>query len=105
MKHPKRFLQVSYEQYHKEPIPTFRSLFEFTFDVKVQEIAIKEALKYYDFQKQKAREWQFTQDESKHFHFMGKESYRDMIEEHLYRELCCKLDDGLTCKFGYSLSP
>ena len=103
-KYPDKFFQVSYEQFLKTPITSFGELVEFAFDFEASSQIVKDALSYYDFKKQKSREHRFTEDETKHFHFKGKESYRDMMGEEIYGDICHKLRGSLTSTFGYSLA-
>ena len=101
--YPQRFLQVSYEQFSTTPILSFGDLIEYAFGVEALPSIIEEALNFYEFQKQKKREYRFARDERKHFHFMGKQSYRDLIGEENYNNICYKLKNNLTSTFGYSL--
>jgi hypothetical protein len=79
--HPSRTLIVSYEQMRKAPKDTFARLLEFGFDENVSDAILDEALEFYSFESQKARERQFSSDENSHFHYKGKTSYRDEMGE------------------------
>ena len=97
------FIQIRYEDCINDSVSTFRTLIKFSFGFDADASIIEEALDYYNFRKQKIREHQFTRNEDQHFHFMGQLTYRNIIDEFLYIDICRKLAHGLTDNFGYSL--
>ncbi len=76
-------------------------MIEFAFDVEIGEKLIADAVSYYSFDKQKQREWKFSEDETRHFHFHGAIDYSDMIAPDTMAMIRGRIAAGLRYDFGY----
>lgn len=103
-KKPENFLVLSYESFKGSPIKSFQEMLSFAFDINIDETIICEALDYYSFNKQKEREALFSSETNNHFHYQGKLSYQEEINEKTHLEICKYLKDNLISDFGYHLS-
>ena len=91
-----------YEDYKAKPIETFGRLVEYAFSIDVSDDIIAEAVGYFSFDKQKRREYRFSEDEQKHFHFKGAPSYEHLIDKETLRYIHQRLQNELTYDFGYN---
>ncbi len=96
-----RFRVFRYEDMRREPVKQFRAMFEYVFGFDVGEVIVAEALDFYSFEKQKEREWRFSGDENRHFHFRGALDYRDMIDPATMVNIRRALAERLRHDFGY----
>lgn len=91
-----------YEDLRCDSLPQFRHMFDYVFDFDVGDDLVGEALACYSFKTQKQREWQFSEDETKHFYFRGALDYFDLIGNDTLNFICQELTRRLTHRFGYS---
>jgi hypothetical protein len=91
-----------YEAMRAQPLVEFRAMFEFVFGFDVGETVLQEALDHYSFQRQKEREWRFTGDEKRHFHFRGAVDYSDLVGSATMAAIHAALKQRLRHDFGYN---
>ncbi len=92
----------TYEEMRKNPTETFASMYEFVFKHPIEPEILAEALDYYSFENQKKREFQFEQDEAKHFHFKGATDYSDQMSPETKKMILERLAKNLQYSFGYT---
>ncbi|MGR8932915.1 MAG: sulfotransferase domain-containing protein [Gammaproteobacteria bacterium] len=90
-----------YEAFKSDPLPHFKAMIEYVFDLRVDDALILEALDYFSIENQKAREYRYCSDADKHFHFQGQADYRDRIAEETLRAIYAKIQAELRHPFGY----
>lgn len=94
-----------YEQLRREPVAGFDAMIRYTFGADLPEGTIREAVDYFGFEKQKAREWQFAKDESRHFHFRGALDYSDMVAPETRQRIASALTAQLDPMFHDLIVP
>ncbi len=90
-----------YEDLRNEPIRYFGNIIEYAFSIKVNTELLGEACEYYSFEKQKQREYEYCNDDIKHFHYKGLTNYNDLIPRDALKIIYSKIENGLQHKFDY----
>ena len=90
-----------YEDYKTKPSETFAELVEYDFGFKPDMALVEEAIEFYNFENQKKREFEFCEDESKHFHFKGSISYEKEMPGETLDYIKLRLRNELKFSFGY----
>ena len=93
---------TKYEDMRESPLPTFKALGVFCFGFDIKDAHWEEALDYYSFTNQKAREKIYNKDDKKHFHYKGKSNYREEMSEDSYSKIVQTLKKHLKSSFGYN---
>jgi hypothetical protein len=100
-----RFDVFSYEDLRRNPLAGFSAMAWSAFGVALPEPVMQEAVDYFDFEKQKAREWQVASDETAHFHFRGAMDYSEMINAEARRRIADVLSSKLDPMFSGLIAP
>ncbi|MGH1403101.1 MAG: sulfotransferase domain-containing protein [Alphaproteobacteria bacterium] len=103
-KNPEQCFVLKYEDLKDDPAQYFEQTARFILNAKISSSIYQEAIDYYSFDNQKKRESLFARNETKHFHFKGQKSYKDLIDPKTYESLVDTLENNLKYKFGYDLS-
>ena len=90
-----------FEDYKSAPVKTFSEMITYIFNITVPVELIQEALDYYSIEKQKKREFSYTNDGNKHFHYKGASDYRDQIPEKTLKYIYERISRELVHNFGY----
>lgn len=102
---PGRMEIFTYEAFRQAPVEQFSNLARAAFGVDISEKNCSEAVEFFTFEKQKEREKKFTQDESKHFHYKGKISYKEEMgreaQEYIFSYLERNLNFDLCILDGF----
>jgi len=104
VKYPARFFYFKYEDCRINPQENFLRYLSFMFDREFDPAVVDEALDFFSFEKQKEREKLFSKDDKQHFHFKGKTSYKDEIDQASYAMILDRLINELDFDFGYDYS-
>jgi hypothetical protein len=94
-----------YEDLRREPLAGFQSMAQAVFGVLLPESVMREAIDYFSFERQKAREWKFASDETRHFHFRGAIDYSDMMDARTRQRITDTLAARLDPMFGRLAHP
>ncbi len=94
-----------YEDLRRDPLPGFQAMARSAFGIAVPDAVMQEAIEYFSFEKQKAREWQFAADEKAHFHFRGALDYNDMINDKARQRIADVLSSELDPMFARLMQP
>jgi hypothetical protein len=97
----KNHMIVRYEDYKTSPVKTFSEMITFVFGITIPVELIQEALSYYSIENQKKREFSYTNEEHKHFHYKGASDYSDQIPEKTLKYIYERINRELVHNFGY----
>lgn len=97
----KNYRIFRFEDYKAEPVKNFSDLISYIFGIAVPTELLEEALSYYSIEKQKEREFNFSMDEKKHFHYKGAADYSDKIPEKTLKYIYERISRELVHNFGY----
>ncbi len=100
-----RLRVFNYEDLRQEPVGQFGNMIRHVFGVELPKSIVEEAVDYFSFEKQKARELQFSSDEKPTSLFRGAVDYSDMMTPQILAEITAALSAQLDPMFHYLIAP